>query len=55
MDLKSDMRTITGLGQNAAPMVATPSASFSTKKARGLAWPRAADSTAFFSSPSTFG
>ena len=28
--LKSDRRTMTGLGQKAAAMVATPSASFST-------------------------
>jgi len=34
-DLKSDKRTITGFGQKAAAMVATPSVSFSTKKARG--------------------
>jgi hypothetical protein len=29
-DLKSDRRTITGFGQNAAAMVAMPSASLST-------------------------
>jgi hypothetical protein len=30
--LKSESRTITGFGQNAAAMVATPSTSFSRKK-----------------------
>jgi hypothetical protein len=30
LDLKSDSRTITGLGQKAAAMVAMPSASLST-------------------------
>jgi hypothetical protein len=35
LDLKSDSRTITGSGANAAAICPTPSASFVTKKATG--------------------
>ena len=44
MDLKSDMRTITGLGWNAAAMVPTPSATRCTKNSRGPGYAATASS-----------
>ena len=45
LDLKSDIRTITGWGANAAAMVATPSATRWTKNSRGLAYAATAAAT----------
>jgi hypothetical protein len=45
LDLKSDIRTMTGLGANAAAMVATPSATRWTKYSRGEVYGATAAST----------